>query len=166
MRRRLFAGYTSAFTVCETDLNFQMNPSSKWPFSVMMISGSKGLRGSLDAMVRQEPGFCLAGEAQTGAAALGLVFRWQPAVALVDACLPDCSGLEVVMHVKQLVPPCASIVLSDAPHPLAEDTARSIGAAAFWHKGSGVGQLRETLRRLVQGVLVRPVPINFGSIAP
>lgn len=142
-----------------------MNPSCKWPLSVMMIGGSHGLRASLRAMVRQEPGFCLVGEAETGAAALGLAFRWQPAVALVDVCLPDRSGFEVVRFIKQLVPTCAAIVLSDAPDPCVEEVAGIIGAKAVWHKGSGMGQLRKTLRGLLQGVLVRPGPdLTFRSI--
>jgi DNA-binding NarL/FixJ family response regulator len=147
--------------------NFRMNPSCKWPLSVMMIGGSNGLRVSLRAMVRQEPGFCLAGEAETGAAALGLVFRLQPAVALVDVCLPDRNGFEVVKCIKQLVPTCAAIVLSDAPDPCVEDVARIIGVAAVWHKGSGVNQLRKTLRRLVQGVLAQThAELTFQSIVP
>jgi DNA-binding NarL/FixJ family response regulator len=146
--------------------SLRMNPSYKWPLSVMMIGGSQGLRASLRAMVRQEPGFCLAGEAETGAAALELVFRWQPAVALVDVCLPDRSGFEVVKYIKQLVPACAAIVLSDAPDPCVEDVARIIGAKAVWHKGSGVSQLRQTLRRLVHAALARPVDdLTFRSIA-
>jgi DNA-binding NarL/FixJ family response regulator len=109
-------------------------------------------------MVRQEPGFYLAAEAETGTAALGLAFRWQPAVALVDVCLPDRSGFEVVECIRQLVPSCAAIVLSNNPDPCVENVARIIGAKAVWHKGSGVSQLGRTLRRLVQAVLAMPVP--------
>ena len=101
----------------------------------------------------------MAAEAETGAAALALVFRWQPAVVLIDVCLPDANGFEVVKCIKQLVPNCAAIVLSNAPDPSVEHAARIIGAKAVWHKGSGVGSLRQTLRRLVQVVLASPVPL-------
>jgi len=137
-------------------MNFRMTPPCMWPLSVMTIGGSNGLRLSLHALIRQEPGLCLAGEAGTGAAALGLVFHLEPAVALVDVCLPDRNGFEVVKCIKQLVPTCAAIVLSDAPDPCVEDVARIVGATAVWHEGSGVNQLRRTLRRLIQGVLSKP----------
>jgi DNA-binding NarL/FixJ family response regulator len=132
-----------------------MTPLCKWPLSVVIISGTHGLRESIGSMVRHEPGFSLAGEAETGAAALALAFRLQPGVALVDVSLPDRNGFEVVKCFKQLVPACAVIVLSDAPDPCVEDVARITGATAVWHKGSGVGQLRKALRRLIQGVFVQ-----------
>ena len=144
----------------------RINPPDTWPLSVIMVGGSPGLRASLRAMVRQEPGFYLAAEAETGAAALALAFRWQPAVALVDVCLPDRSGFEVVECIRQLVPSCAAIVLSNNPDPCVENVARIIGAKAVWHKGSGVSQLGGTLRRLVQAVLAIPtLDPNPKSIA-
>ena len=143
-----------------------MNPPGTWPLSVMVAGGSPGLRATLRTMVRQEPGFCLAGEAETGAAALELAFRWQPAVALVDVCLPDRSGFEVVKCMRQLVPTCAPIILCDNPDPWVEKVAQIIGAKAVWHKGSGVSQLRRTVRRLVHVALTRPMPdLNFQFIA-
>src|SRR5579859_347765 len=139
--------------------SIRMNPPCTWPFSVMLVGGSQALRASLRAMVRREPGFFMVAEAETGAAALELVFRWQPAVALVEVCLPDGNGFEVVKCIDQLVPTCAAIILSNAPDPGLDEVARIIGAKAVWRKGSGVGQLRQTLRRLVHEVLVRPCPI-------
>jgi DNA-binding NarL/FixJ family response regulator len=100
-------------------------------------------------MLRQEPEFCLAGEAETCAAALELVLRCQPAVALVDVSLPDRSGFEVVKCIRQLAPGCAAILLSNAPDPCVEDVARMFGASAVWHKGHDLSQLRQTLRRLI-----------------
>jgi len=132
---------------------------SSWPLSVMMICGEYGVRTSLRAMLRQEPGFCLAGEAETGLASLGLAFRCQPSVALVDLCLPDRSGFEVVKCIRKLVPRCAAIVLSDSPNPFVEDVARISGAITVWHKGSSVAQLRDTLRLLAKGMLASPVQI-------
>lgn len=150
---------------------FQTSPPMNSPatalVSVMMIGGSCHLRASLRAMLHQEPGFCLAGEAETCAAALDLVLRCQPDVALVDVCLPDRSGFEVVKCIRQLAPGCAAVVLSNAPDPCVEDVALMLGAKAVWHKGTDLGQLRQTLRRLVPASLNRPAPdAPFGCPAP
>ena len=126
-----------------------MKCASQVPLSVMMVAGSRPLRASLCAMLRQEPEFCLAGEVETCAAALDLVLRCQPAVALVDVCLPDRSGFEVVKCIRQLAPGCSAIILSNAPDPCVEDVARMLGAKDVWHKGNDLSQLRQTLRRLV-----------------
>ncbi len=132
-----------------------------------MIGGSCDLRVSLRAMLCREPGFILAGEAETGAAALELVLRCQPAVALVDVCLPDRSGFEVVKCIRQLAPGCAAIVLSNAPDPCVEDVARLLGAKAVWHKGTDPGQLRQALRRLISALPSNAAPDSIlGSLAP
>ena len=138
--------------------SLRMKPECKWPLAVMMVGGSQGVRASLRAIVHEEPGFFLVAEAETGAAALAFAFRWQPAVALVEVCLPDSNGFEVVKRINQLVPTCAAVILSDAPDPSVEDVARIIGARAVWHKGSGVDQLRRTLRQLVHELLARSCP--------
>jgi DNA-binding NarL/FixJ family response regulator len=135
-----------------------MNSPATTLVTVMVVGGSCHLRASLRAMLHQEPGFCLAGEAETGAAALDLVLRCQPSVALVDVCLPDRSGFEVVKCIRQLAPGCAAIVLSNAPDPCVEDVALMLGAKAVWHKGTDLGQLRQTLRRLIRANQSRPVP--------
>ena len=121
-----------------------MNSPATALVSVIMVGGSRHLRASLRAMLHQEPGICLAGEAETCAAALDLVLRCQPALALVDVCLPDRSGFEVVKWIRQLAPGCAAIVLSNAPDPCVEDVAFMLGAKAVWHKGNDLSQLRQS----------------------
>ena len=126
-----------------------MSCPAKAPRSVLMVGASRSLRAALRAMLRQEPGFCLAGEAETCKAALDLVLRCQPAVALVDVCLPDCSGFEVLKYIRQLAPACATVVLSNAPDPCVEDVALLLGANAVWHKRDDLSRLAETLHHLV-----------------
>ena len=135
-----------------------MNSPATALVTVMVVGGSCHLRASLRAMLHQEPGFCLAGEAETCAAALDLVVRCQPAVALVDVCLPDRSGFEVVKCIRQLAPGCAAIVLSNVPDPCVEEVALMLGAKAVWHKGDDLGRLRQILCRLIPASLNRSVP--------
>lgn len=130
-----------------------MTSRSTLPCSVIVVGGSDDLRESLRVMLRQEAGLRLAGEAGTGAAALDLVFCCQPAVALVDVCLPDSSGFEVVKSIAQLAPACVAIMLSNAPDPFVEEVARMLGAKDVWHKSNDLGQLRQMLHRLVPAVL-------------
>ena len=100
-------------------------------------------------MLRQEPGLCLAGEAETCAAAIELTLRCQPAVALVEVCLPHGNGFEVVKCIRQLAPGCAAIVLCKAPDPCVEEVALMLGATAVWHKANDLCELRQTLHRLI-----------------
>ena len=148
------------FPQCEEpQTNPRVNPACKWPLSVIMICGSEAMRVSMRALVRHEPGLFMIAEAQTGTTALALVFRWQPAVALVEVCLPDRNGFEVVRCINQLVPSCATVILSNTPDPCVEDVARIVGAKSVWHMASGVDQLRRTFRGLVHEVLTGTCPI-------
>jgi DNA-binding NarL/FixJ family response regulator len=125
-------------------------------FSVIIVGGSGELLASLRAMLREEPGYSLAGEAKTCAAAIDLALRCQPAVALIVVCLPDGSGFEVVRCMGQLVPGCATILMSDAPDPCVEEVALLLGAKAVWQKRDGLDKLRQTLRRLIPAKPSRP----------
>jgi DNA-binding NarL/FixJ family response regulator len=134
----------------EAEASPPANTRATWPVPVIMVGGSGDLRAAMREMLGEEAGFYLAGEAPTCAAALELVCRCQPAVALVDVCLPDRSGFEVVRCMKQLAPACAPIVLSNVPDPFVEDVARMLGATDVWHKRSDLGQLRQMIRRLLR----------------
>ena len=107
-------------------------------------------------------------KAEQAVSGKALALTWpQPDIALVDVCLPDRSGFEVVKCIRQLVPTCAAIVLCDNPDPCVEAVAQIIGAKAVWHKGSGVNQLSRMLRRLVHAALVKPEPdLTAKSFVP
>ncbi|HXH96043.1 MAG TPA: response regulator, partial [Gaiellaceae bacterium] len=53
------------------------------------------------SFVERVPGFCVVGEATSGALALRLVEELQPDLVLLDVYLPDISGLEVMRRLRQ-----------------------------------------------------------------
>ena len=124
-----------------------MNLPPRRRLSVLVADDSLPRRSYLRALINQEPGLCLAAEADTGATAIGLFFRFRPHIVLVHVCLPDSGGFDVLQCVKQAIPECVVIVLSAAPDPCVEEVSRMLGATEVCHMGSGLNPLREALAR-------------------
>jgi two-component system, NarL family, invasion response regulator UvrY len=117
--------------------------------SVLVVDDSLPMRAHLRTVLSQEPGLCLAAEADNGADAVELFFRYRPDVVLLDVVLPDRSGFEVMQCMKQAAPECAVILLSDAPDPCVDEVSHMLGATEVCHKSSELNRIREVLRRLV-----------------
>ena len=117
--------------------------------SVLVVDDSLPMRAHLRTMLAQEPGLCLAGEADNGADAVEFFFRHRPDVVLLDVCLPDRSGFDVMQCFKQAAPGCVVILLSDSPDPCVDEVSQMLGATEVCHKASELNRIREILRRLV-----------------
>ena len=134
-----------------------MTPRSQpHQFSVLIVDDSLPMRARLRRMLEEEPGLCLAGEAETGAAAVDLFFRCRPDVVLLDVCLPDRSGFEVMQCIQRAAPGCVIILLSDAPDPCVDEVSRMLGATEVCHKGGELTCIREFLRGLIRAQLAVP----------
>jgi len=104
--------------------------------SVLVADDSPPMRAHLRAIVNQEPGLYLAGEADTAAAALELFFRFRPDAVLVEVCLPDRNGFEVVQCIKQVSPECAIILLTTTPDPFVDQVGQMLAALLNWPQGT------------------------------
>ena len=133
-----------------------MTSSFRTQLNVLVADNSLPMRAQLRAMLGQEPGVCLVAEADNGAYAVELFFRFRPDVVLLEVCLPDSNGFEVMQCFKQASPDCAVILLSDAPDPCVEEVSRLLGATEICYRGSELTRLREVLRQLVQERLSVP----------
>jgi DNA-binding NarL/FixJ family response regulator len=126
-----------------------MNPRLVRRLSVLVAEGSLAVRHHLCAVVNDEPGFRLVGATESGARALEWFSTHRPEVVLLDVCLPDTSGFDVLRCIRNSAPGCVVVMLSDSQEPLVREASRLLGAAEFIHKASEVGQVIHILRRLV-----------------
>jgi DNA-binding NarL/FixJ family response regulator len=134
----------------DVEQRLAMSPRHRSHLSVLVVDDSLPMRAHLRALLNQEPGLCLAAEADNGADAVESFFRYRPDIVLLDVCLPDRNGFEVMQCFKQAAPSCAVILLSDAPDPCVDEVSHLLGATEVCHKASELNRLREVLRRLVQ----------------
>ena len=120
------------------------------PLSVLLVDRSPPVRSHLRAVLNQEPSLCLAGEADTCAAALDLFIRYRPEAVLVEVCLPDGSGFDILQCIRQVAPDCAVILLCDAPDPCVDEVGRLLGATRVCDKAGGIKPIRDILCRLAE----------------
>jgi DNA-binding NarL/FixJ family response regulator len=120
----------------------------------------QGLRGLLES----EPGFVIVGEADDGRAALELVERLQPDVAILDLMMPELNGLEVTRRALRSSPHTRIAILSmysDEPHVL---EALRAGAAAYVLKGTSTETLIFALREALAGRRYLSPPLSDRAV--
>src|SRR6266404_6258360 len=80
--------------------------------SVAVVEDSAGVRKSLELMLNDSPGFrclCACGSAEE---ALQVIPRQLPDVVLMDIHLPNRSGIECTLRLKQLLPAVQVIMIT------------------------------------------------------
>ena len=65
---------------------------------------------------------------------LGYARIHRPAVALIDVCMPQMSGLEVQSQLRKISPSTRAIIFTAKDDPLVRSTALEEGASAFFTK--------------------------------
>jgi two-component system response regulator FixJ len=75
----------------------------------------------------------------------------RPAVALVDVCMPQMSGLEVQSQLREVSPSTHVIIFTGKDDPLVRSTALNAGASAFFTKPFGDEELLIAVRLALSG---------------
>lgn len=101
-------------------------------------------------------GMEVVGQASTGREAWSLVRRLVPAVALLDAALPELSGLELCRRVRGRLREVAVVMLSMFDDPAWRAEATRAGAAAYVLKGDSPAELVDAVRRAARGEVLLP----------
>jgi DNA-binding NarL/FixJ family response regulator len=102
-------------------------------------------------------GMEVVGQAATGREAWFLVRRLVPTVALLDAALPEMSGLELCRRVRGRHPGVAVVMLSMFDDPEWRDEAARAGAAAYVLKGDSPAALVKAVRCAARGEVLLPL---------
>jgi CheY-like chemotaxis protein len=114
-------------------------------FAVLLAHSCKNarerLRSGLERLTE-----CSVHEADNGNVALELFFRHLHDVVLVDACLPDCSGFDIIRCIRQAVPECAAVLLTASRDPFVEKVAQLVGAVRVCSETEEPGYVRELVR--------------------
>ncbi|HAZ30030.1 TPA: DNA-binding response regulator [Candidatus Acetothermia bacterium] len=108
------------------------------------------------ARILTAAGMEVVGQASTGQEAWFLVRRLVPSVALLDAALPELSGLDVCRRVRGRCRKVAVVMLSMFDEPAWRAEAARAGAAAYVLKGDSPAALVEAVRRAARGEVLLP----------
>ena len=118
------------------------------PLRIAIADGSPAFLSAAANYIAQFPGFVLAGTANTGLQALGLVSSAGPDVLLLDLGSQPVHGLEIVKRVKAEPGAPAVVAMTLFHTPEAAAAAKRAGADALVGKESFVTGLSQALTRL------------------
>jgi len=118
---------------------------------VLLVDDHTLVRAGLVRLVEGFSGFQVVGEARTCAQAVALASRYKPDLVLLDLSLPDNSGLEALLLIRQHNPLTRVLMMSMHDDPQHVREAIDRGAAGFIVKDAATLELELALRTIVNG---------------
>lgn len=118
---------------------------------VFLVDDHEIVRRGVRELVESEGGFEVVGEAGTVAEALARIPPTRPDVALLDARLPDGSGVEVCREIRDRHPEIACVILTSFADDEALFDSIMAGAAGYLLKRARSDELLHALRVVADG---------------
>jgi DNA-binding NarL/FixJ family response regulator len=118
------------------------------PVAVLVVEDSLQVRRRLCEKITEETSVQIVAQAGSAREALHAFQQLRPDAVILDMGLPDASGIEVLRQIKQAMPLCFVIVLTQYDEPMFAELARTLGADCFFHKSTEFERVAEVLRAL------------------
>ena len=125
--------------------------SDKMKLRILLVDDHAVLRQSIRMMLEDLPDMGVAGEADSGAAAIEACRSNDYDVVLLDVRLPDSTGQEVARKLKALSSEMKIIALSMRDEEIVRQEMYRAGADGFVSKADGAGALIEKIRECIGG---------------
>ena len=104
--------------------------------TVLLVDDDPDVRGVIGALLADDGGFEVVGQAPDGAVGMALAARLQPDIVLLDLAMPVMDGLSVLPGIRRTAPEARVVVLSAFGTDQMVRAALAGGAVAFVHKGA------------------------------
>jgi len=121
------------------------------PARIVIADDHELARAGLRAMLTDQRGFELVGEASNGQEALQLCRRLQPDLALIDVRMPEMDGLSTCRAVKQECPATSVILVTMHANPEYLFEALKAGAAGYVLKDVSQRELISAVQKVLHG---------------
>lgn len=126
-------------------------PLSEGKIRTMIVEDQGLVRAFFERWLATLPRFVLAGSARSGEAALRLVEKERPDLAIVDLQLPGMDGLEFVRAARQIRPQLRALVVSSLVDPIALTRVHEAGVEGYSEKDATPELLAEALTAVADG---------------
>jgi DNA-binding NarL/FixJ family response regulator len=121
------------------------------PIRILLVDDHMLLREGVRAVVSTQTDMEIAGEASSGAEAIGAYARLHPDLVLMDLQMADMSGLEAITAIRAASPDARIIVLTTYSGDGRAIKALRAGAMGYLLKASLRNQLLEAIRSVYHG---------------
>ncbi|MEO6957641.1 MAG: response regulator transcription factor [Antricoccus sp.] len=118
---------------------------------IFLLDDHEVVRRGIAALLSTEPDFCIVGEASTAAEALRRIPACRPDVAVLDARLPDGSGIDVCREVRSKFPETRCLILTSYDDDQALFAAVVAGASGYVLKEVRGNYLIDAVRQVAKG---------------
>jgi len=113
---------------------------------VLLVDDHRTVREGLAALLRDEEGIRVVGQAINGPMAIELTGRLHPDVVVMDVTLPGMSGIEATRRIRARWPEVRVVGLSAHAHSDIAGAMRAAGAEAYLDKGGSAEALVAAIR--------------------
>lgn len=121
------------------------------PIGLLVVDDHPILRQGVMALLENDPGLTVLGEAGNGDEALEMVRRLKPDVVLMDIQMPGLDGIDAITAIRRDYPDMAIVVLTTYPGDAQAIRALKAGAAGYMLKSSLRGELVKVIRHVHAG---------------
>ena len=121
------------------------------PISVFLLDDHEVVRHGLRALLESDGDIAIVGESGSAREATARIPALRPDVAVLDARLPDGSGIDVCRDVRSIDPGIRALILTSYDDDEALFAAILAGAAGYVLKQIGSNDLVEGVRRVAAG---------------
>jgi two-component system response regulator DevR len=128
-----------------------MAHSAGQPIRVFLVDDHEMVRRGVRTLLTEEPDIVIVGEAATAAVAVPGILSLRPDVAILDARLPDGSGVDVCRDVRDGHPEIACLMFTSYDDEKAVIAAIMAGAAGYLLKQVRGVDLVDAVRRVAAG---------------
>ena len=130
------------------------------PIRIFLLDDHEVVRRGIAELLNAVPGFEIVGEAGTAEQALSRVLASRPDVAILDARLPDGSGIDVCRGIRSALPSTYCLILTSYDDEEAVLSAVLAGASGYVLKEVRTSGLVDAIEQAAQGrSLINPAVI-------
>jgi NarL family two-component system response regulator LiaR len=129
----------------------EMNPTIHDSISIVIADDHAVVRQGVRAFLETQPGLSIAGEADSGEAAVLLCTEHAPDVVLMDLLMPGLGGVEATRRIKQVSPRTQIVVLTSYHEDSHLLSAVRAGALSYLLKDVSPPELLAAVRKAARG---------------
>jgi DNA-binding NarL/FixJ family response regulator len=126
-------------------------PRSNHPIKVFIADDSLVVRERLVTILDELAGVEIVGQAENVAETISAIRNLQPDVVILDICMSDGNGIDVLRQIKQDGVGPVVIILTNYPYPGYRQKCLQAGADFFLDKSAEFDQIPALIERLRQG---------------
>src|SRR5687767_7599487 len=126
-------------------------PAEKPKVKILLVDDHPIVRERLSELISLEADLAVCGEAEDSNEAINAVRDLRPDLAIVDITLKDTFGIELIKHLKEIMPKLPVLVLSMHDESLYAERALRAGAKGYLTKQDATKKVILAIRRILAG---------------